>query len=76
MTILGAGKSLGKAGDNFQQMDMWELLKRRDVPGTDDMRIRDGDAIKLAKRDSLGGFIYWNSKQYVWRPESAKQRPK
>ena len=76
VTILGAGKSLGKVGDSFQQMDMWELLKRRDVPGTADMRIRDGDAIKLAKRDSVGGFIYWNGKQYAWKTESAKQRPK
>jgi len=76
ITVLGAGKSLGTAGDDFQKMDMWELMKRRDVQGTSDMLIRDGDAIKMAKRDSTGGYIYWTGKQYTWKKESTKGNPK
>ncbi|MBI1805289.1 MAG: hypothetical protein HY033_07190 [Ignavibacteriae bacterium] len=76
VTILGAGKSLGRAGDNFQQMDMWTLVPLRDVRTIDETALHSGDAIHLAKRDSLGGFIYWNGKQYAWKQKRAKEASK
>ena len=76
VSIVGAGKILENASGDFQTMDMWELLKSYAVPRINEMSIRSGDIIRLAKRGSDGGYIYWNGKQYAWMKEHSKKATK
>jgi hypothetical protein len=67
ITILGAGNDLGKAGTNFQWVNIWGILKHRDLAqqfGKNRPAEIEGDIITIAKRDSMNGMIYWDGRKY------------
>jgi len=66
-TILGAGKSLGTVGDNFQSMDMWRLITKRNASDFKNIPDLNGDAMMINKRDAAGGIIFWDGKKYEWQ---------
>ena len=55
--ILGAGKEIGNAGDDFEWMDEWRLEKRQ----------ANQDALIVGKSESAGAVIYWDGKKYRWQ---------
>lgn len=55
VTILGAGKSLRGAGDDFKWADVWNEMEKG-----------KGYGISLEKRGATGGIIRWDGKNYVW----------
>lgn len=57
--ILGAGKEIGNAGDNFEWMDEWRVEKRQ----------AKQDALVVGKSESASGTIYWNGKKYKWQQQ-------
>ena len=59
VSILGAGKEIGNAGDNFDWMDEWRVEKRQAKP----------DALTVGKSESASGMIYWDGKKYKWQQQ-------
>jgi hypothetical protein len=70
VSILGAGKQLGKAGDDFKWVEVWSLYRRPGslTPRKPPMPELEGDAIKLSKRTGKSGLVYWDGKNYSWHP--------
>jgi len=69
IVIVGAGKSLGKVGDDFEWVDIWDARRPGDIlKDTKDKSLPsfDGDAIYVEKRDSTHGMIYWDGYKYGW----------
>jgi hypothetical protein len=59
VSILGAGKEIGNAGDNFEWMDEWRLEKRQ----------AKQDALVVEKSESASAMIYWDGKKYKWEQQ-------
>jgi hypothetical protein len=69
ITILGAGNDCGKAGTDFQWINLWNIIKHRDLVqqfGKNRPSEIEGDVITIAKRDSIGGIIYWDGRKYTY----------
>ncbi|MBI4546483.1 MAG: hypothetical protein HY707_00775 [Ignavibacteriae bacterium] len=69
IAIIGAGKSVGKGGDDFKWVNIWDARQRSDISddaGNKALPAFDGAAIYVEKRDSTRGIIYWDGKKYSW----------
>jgi hypothetical protein len=72
ITILGAGNVLGKAGTNFDWVNVWNKIKHRDAAqefGQYTPSSLEGDIITIGKRDSINGAIYWNGREFGYFEE-------
>ena len=69
LVIVGAGRDLGNAGDNFSGLDAWHVFRRRPVQrgadGKPPPKLR-GDALMVMKTEAASGLIYWDGKRYGW----------
>jgi hypothetical protein len=69
LVVVGAGRDLGNAGDNFSGMDAWYVFRRGPVEkgadGKAPPKLR-GDALMVIKTESASGLIYWDGKKYGW----------
>jgi len=77
ITILGAGDNLGKAGTDFQWLNLWNTVKHRDLTqqfGKNCPSDIEGDVITIAKRDSISGLIYWDGRKYNYTVQKLMQR--
>ncbi len=70
VTILGAGKAVGSAGDDFKWADLWSLRKEGSTAGlragTPPPEMH-GDGLTLGKRGGKSGFVYWDGSKYSWQ---------
>lgn len=66
ITIIGAGISIAGTGDDFNWVNFWNALSRKQVTEKKSVPVFDGDAISIGKRDSTNGLIYWDGKKYSW----------
>ncbi|SRR6266581_4853265 len=64
VVIVGAGKAVGRAGEDFKWVDIWSIF--HDGNGKRKLPPLKGDAIKLEKREGTSGFIFWDGKRYSW----------
>src|SRR5262249_49188692 len=64
VTVLGAGKTLGGAGDDFRWGNTWKEIPEN--TGTLRGITLKGDAIMIGRRDSTRGVIWWNDGSYEW----------
>ncbi|MBI1806619.1 MAG: hypothetical protein HYR76_06155 [Ignavibacteria bacterium] len=67
--IAGAGKPLGKAGDDLRWVNFWNVDRKR--KGSLEMwdkslQTLKADALTMGRRDSTSGLIYWDGKKYSW----------
>ena len=70
MEIVGAGKTIGKAGDNLKNTGIWTVYPRRGGSGGEAVNsLLTGDAIELKQSDGKSGLVFWNGKQYAWQWE-------
>ncbi|HYQ85768.1 MAG TPA: hypothetical protein VES59_00855 [Bacteroidota bacterium] len=69
VTVLGAGKPVGKAGDDFKWADVWSVVNKARAQN---LKLPDiqADAIRLEKRKGKGGIIYREGTRYTWYPLS------
>lgn len=69
LVIVGAGRDLGNAGDNFSGLDAWYVFRRGPVgkgaDGKPPPKLR-GDALMVIKTEAASGLIYWDGKRYGW----------
>jgi hypothetical protein len=66
--IVGAGKTTGNGGDNFDWMDSWSVYAKKDARGGAGKGPRlKGDGLLVERTESASGLIYWNGAKYVWR---------
>ena len=69
ITVLGAGRPIGGAGDDLKWMDMWSLMTRRSLsaiePGSG-LPPFAGDALKIEQRGERSGLIFWDGMKYAW----------
>jgi hypothetical protein len=68
VTILGAGKAVGKAGADFKWVEVWSVIRpgssaAPQKPGLPEM---GGDALRIGKRGGTSGLIYRDGKKYSW----------
>jgi hypothetical protein len=67
--IVGAGRVLGKGGDDFAWMDAWRVFDRGPVArgvGEGTPPILRGDALLVEKTESASALIWWDGKTYRW----------
>ena len=68
VTILGAGKTVAQAGDDFKWANLWSI-RRGGGPAearsgaVPQMR---GDGLNIGKRGGKSGLIYWDGTKYSW----------
>ncbi len=68
ISIIGAGKSIGKGTEDLKKMTRWFLVghehlgQERHHPSDDEVR---GDVIKLQTTGNSAIYIYWNGKSYA-----------
>jgi hypothetical protein len=69
VAILGAGKPLGTAGDDFKWANSWNVIPLRKLPTSGVKGVTDaqGDLLLLERRGSTKGAIYWDGKRYTWQ---------
>ena len=69
LVIVGAGRDLGNAGDNFSGLDAWHVFRRgpvqRGADGKPPPKLR-GDALMVMKTEAASGLVYWDGKRYGW----------
>ena len=67
VTVLGAGRPAGRAGDDFKWVEVWSVFDRARAQNA---KIPDmeGDAIRLEKRRGKSGLLYWDGRRYNWYP--------
>jgi hypothetical protein len=69
IAVVGAGRPLDTAGDDFSWMDAWYVFQRGPVRrGADEKappKLR-GDALMVSKSESASALVYWNGKSYAW----------
>ncbi len=69
IVILGAGKGLGAAGDDFKWLSLWSVLKNKSLLSVEE-RARVSSlhepAIRAQKREGGAGLIFWDGKKYEW----------
>ena len=69
IVILGAGKPLGTAGDDFKWMSLWSILKDKKLLSQNErlhLPQLHGSAIRAQKRDDGPGLIFWGGNKYEW----------
>ncbi len=68
VAILGAGKPLGGAGDDFKWVGIWNRVLQSKIPSGGYRGLSDihGDILVLQKHGSKTGLVYWDGKQYQW----------
>ena len=69
LVIVGAGRDLGNAGDNFSGLDAWHVFGRGPVQRGADGKPPPklcGDALMVMKTESASGLIYWDGNRYGW----------
>jgi hypothetical protein len=71
--LIGAGTEVGNGGDNFDWMDVWNVVPKatgaRKVGKATAAPLK-GDALHVEKSESASALIYWNGRRYVWRQQS------
>jgi hypothetical protein len=70
--FIGAGTKVGNGGDNFDWMDIWNVIPRATAAkrvGKATAALLKGDALHVEKSESASALIYWNGKRYVWRQQ-------
>jgi hypothetical protein len=72
VSILGAGKQIGKAGDDFKWVEVWSLHRQHATLSgrKTSMPELSGDALRVGKRSGKSGLLYWDGKNYAWHPLS------
>jgi hypothetical protein len=63
VTILGAGRNVGAAGDNFTWADVWVRIKGREA-GESSHSKKPADAMSLSNKDGKSVQIRWNGESY------------
>jgi hypothetical protein len=74
--VVGAGKELGDAGDDFKWAGRWEVIDAKsteettfstdgDVSGSREV-ILERPAISIRELEGSGGLIYYNGKTFEW----------
>jgi hypothetical protein len=69
IVILGAGKPIGAAGDDFKWMSLWNLLKdKKLLPQNERSHLPalQGAMIRILNKDGEAGVIYWGGNKYDW----------
>jgi hypothetical protein len=61
--FVGAGTTIGNAGDDFSWMDAWQVYANART-GRPKLI---GEALLVEKSESGGGLIYWDGKHYKWQ---------
>lgn len=67
--VVGAGKALDNAGDDYQWMDAWKVYVAKEVEigvGESERISLKGEAILALKTESSSGLIYWTGNNYRW----------
>ncbi len=67
IAILGAGKTVGQAGDNLSWSEVWVKLKGQGMNAGDLHSKRTPDAISLSNKTDRTVVLYWNGRQYTTR---------
>jgi hypothetical protein len=69
VTILGAGKPLGSAGDDFKWANTWNMVPLKKLPSSGIKGVADaqGDLLVLERRGSTKGAVYFDGKRYSWQ---------
>ncbi|SRR2546426_9767438 len=70
VTVLGAGRPVGKAGDDFKWADVWSVYNNKARAQNSKLPEVEGDAIRLEKRKGKSGLIYREGAKYAWFPLS------
>jgi hypothetical protein len=70
--LIGAGTAVGNGGDDFDWMDIWNVVPKAVATGklgrAAAASLR-GDALHVEKSESASALIYWNGTKYVWRQQ-------
>lgn len=68
VTIIGAGKDFGGAGDDLKWVNLWNVIPRGKLAsmGYKDIADAEGDLILLEHRQGRRGFVYWDGRHYTW----------
>jgi hypothetical protein len=69
VTVLGAGKGIGSAGDDFKWADLWSVRREGSTAGLRGVTPPEmhGDGLALSKHGGKSGFIYWDGSKYTWQ---------
>jgi len=67
ISIIGAGTSLTRIGDDFKWVNFWNVTSRKQMFDKKSLPVFDEDVISIGKRDSTNGYIYWDGKKYSWQ---------
>jgi len=70
VTVLGAGRPVGKAGDDFKWADVWSVYNANARTQSSKLPEVEGDAIRLEKHKGKSGLIYREGSRYTWYPLS------
>jgi hypothetical protein len=62
--FVGAGTTIGNAGDDFSWIDAWQVYAKARA-GRRPKLI--GEGLLVGKSESGGGLIYWDGKNYKWQ---------
>lgn len=67
--VVGAGRSVGNGGDDFEWMDAWMVVDKGPVSrGVTAERppVLRGDALLVSKTESASAILWWNGTSYRW----------
>jgi hypothetical protein len=70
--LIGAGTAVGNGGDDFDWMDIWNVVPKAVATGklgSAAAASLKGDALHVEKSESASALIYWNGTKYVWRQQ-------
>jgi hypothetical protein len=72
IVLIGAGTAVGNGGDDFDWMDIWNVVPKAMATrklGRAAAAGLKGDALHVEKSESASALIYWNGTKYVWRQQ-------
>jgi hypothetical protein len=68
-TLLGAGRTFGNGGDDFDWLDQWWVEERATTQRRhDDPPVKlQGDGLMLAKSESASALVYFKAGEFHWQ---------
>jgi len=77
VVVVGAGNAIAGDGDDLSWIDEFDAL-RKGVSFDNVIRDRPtsptaGDALWVARRDSISAFLFWNGRGYTWEAHTRRK---
>lgn len=75
--VIGAGNAIAGGGDDLSWIEQFDALRKgvsfdtviRDRPTSPTV----GDALWVARRDSISAFLFWNGRGYAWEAHAQRK---